>query len=153
MQVSSHLTQASANLDACKIITIVGGLSQHKQLRLARSSPDIIVATPGRLWELMELDDELKAIVKAVKVLVIDEADRMLEKGHFRDLEFILAVLRGPRPSETKKELATDSETVPIIRQTLVFSATMLQDPEMAHDRKSKKKQHKSNSSVFGTLD
>ena len=65
-------------------------MSFEKQKRLVSYSPDIVVATPGRLWEIASEDDAFLDSLKSIKFLVLDEADRMLEKGHFKDLENIL---------------------------------------------------------------
>ena len=80
------------------IITICGGMSIQKQKRLLSSSygVDIIVATPGRLWEMLQDDPELSKQVKGIKFLVLDEADRMIENGHFAELESIVNLTRRP---------------------------------------------------------
>lgn len=69
---------------------IVGGLSVQKQERLLRKSPDIIVGTPGRLLSKIN-DGEL--CLEQIKFLVIDEVDRMLEFGHFKEASEILRLL------------------------------------------------------------
>ena len=55
--------------------------------------PAIIVATPGRLWELMndQMDPYLSEALPMVDVLVLDEADRMIADGHFKEMRDILA--------------------------------------------------------------
>jgi len=76
-----------------KVATIVGGMSIQKQLRLLSYKPAIIVATPGRLWELIS-EHELEYLVKGlplIDVLVLDEADRMIADGHFKEMRDILA--------------------------------------------------------------
>ena len=68
-------------------------MSIEKQLRLLKQKPAIIVATPGRLWELMS-EYSVDYLVKGlpmVDVLVLDEADRMIADGHFREMRDILA--------------------------------------------------------------
>jgi ATP-dependent RNA helicase RhlE len=82
---------------------IFGGVSQHAQVNTLRRGVDIIVATPGRLIDLME---QGHVRLGAVSCLVLDEADRMLDMGFIRDIRKILA-------------------KVPAERQTLLFSATM----------------------------
>ena len=54
--------------------------------------PTIIVATPGRLWELMDeqLEPYLINTLPMIDTLVLDEADRMISDGHFKELKFIL---------------------------------------------------------------
>lgn len=101
---------------------IIGGISEAKQQRLLRRGPEIIVATPGRLWDLLEksgdagdelLNDEdvdrdangedagslrrhtfdLRAQLIGIRALVIDECDRMFERAHFKQLTQLLALL------------------------------------------------------------
>jgi len=105
--------------------TVFGGVSAASQTRALRRGTDIIVACPGRLLDLMGSGD---ADVSGVEVLVLDEADHMLDMGFLPDIKRILSKL-------------------PKTRQNLLFSATMpkeirtltkglLRDPhvvEMAH--------------------
>ena len=58
--------------------------------------PEIIVATPGRLWELMKVEDHLDAISQC-DMLVIDETDRMIERGHFEELSSIIHHMKKVR--------------------------------------------------------
>jgi ATP-dependent RNA helicase RhlE len=85
---------------------IYGGVSQHPQARAIRDGVDIVVATPGRLMDLMN-----QGLVKldGIEILVIDEADRMFDMGFIRDIRKIVSQL-------------------PTNRQTLLFSATMPAD-------------------------
>lgn len=72
-------------------MSVIGGISVEKQQRLLRASPDIIIATPGRLWEFMsEGEEPLSLMRQTVQFLVLDEADRMIENGHYRELDAIL---------------------------------------------------------------
>ena len=73
-----------------------GGMSTQKQLRLLRQQPEIVVATPGRLWDIMQQQEADKYVssVSSAPLLVIDEADRMVEKGHFEELSKILALMK-----------------------------------------------------------
>jgi len=82
---------------------VFGGVNQRPQVRALRSGVDILIATPGRLLDLMS---QGLASVKYVEMLVLDEADRMLDMGFLPDLRRIL-------------------RHVPHQRQTLLFSATM----------------------------
>ena len=81
-----------------RVAAIVGGLSPLKQMRMIGSKAlgncaDIVVATPGRLWDLLQSDavPGFAERVRGVKFLVIDEGDRLLERGAFSELERILA--------------------------------------------------------------
>jgi ATP-dependent RNA helicase RhlE len=82
--------------------TVYGGVGFDPQVRALRSGPEIVVATPGRL-----LDHATQGTIdlRSVEILVLDEADRMLDMGFIRDIRRILALL-------------------PEVRQNLLFSAT-----------------------------
>lgn len=82
---------------------IVGGVSQRAQEQLLEQGTDILIATPGRLIDLM---NQGFVDLRHVQILVLDEADRMLDMGFIHDMKRIIAKL-------------------PIKRQTLFFSATM----------------------------
>ena len=86
-----------------RIALVVGGASIHKQAQLLARGTDILVATPGRLLDLCKRND---VNLTAVRYLVLDEADQMLDLGFIHDLRRI-------------------SKMVPKRRQTLLFSATM----------------------------
>ncbi len=60
---------------------MVGGLSMQKQTRLLESRPEIIVATPGRLWDMIKLHHEHLSAIHTIRYLVVDEADRMVWHG------------------------------------------------------------------------
>lgn len=82
---------------------IIGGVSQHAQVQAIRKGVDILIATPGRLLDLMQQNF---VNLQNIKLLVLDEADRMLDMGFVHDVKKIIA-------------------KVPTQRQTLFFSATM----------------------------
>jgi len=86
-----------------RIAVIYGGVGQEPQTRALQSGVDILVATPGRLLDLMQ---QGHCSLETIKVLVLDEADRMLDMGFFPAIRRIL-------------------QKVPKARQTLMFSATM----------------------------
>ncbi len=87
---------------------IFGGVSQHTQVKALRDGVDILIATPGRLLDLM---DQRYVKLQHLKMLVLDEADRMLDMGFIHDVKKVIA-------------------RVPAKRQTIFFSATM--PPEIA---------------------
>ncbi len=82
---------------------LIGGESMADQEKLLDRGVDVLIATPGRM---MDLFDRGRILLNDVKILVIDEADRMLDMGFIPDIERIVSLL-------------------PKIRQTLFFSATM----------------------------
>jgi len=91
-----------------KHTVIYGGVSQVPQTSALRAGVDILVATPGRLLDLM---NQRYISLGNIKLFVLDEADRMLDMGFSHDVKKIIAQL-------------------PVTRQTLLFSATM--PPEIA---------------------
>lgn len=96
------------------IVSVTGGLSVQKQERVLSYGPGIIVATPGRFLELIENNDELSERMANTGILVLDEADRLLQDGHFEEFERILELLGKHR---NHKQFLWRW-------QTLVFSAT-----------------------------
>ena len=66
-----------------RVAPIVGGLAPAKQSRLLRYCPPVVVATPGRLWELMRAGQSHLTRTSGLCSLVLDEADRMVQQGHF----------------------------------------------------------------------
>jgi ATP-dependent RNA helicase RhlE len=86
-----------------KHTVIFGGVSQKSQTDALRSGVDILIATPGRLLDLM---DQKYVNLQHIKIFVLDEADRMLDMGFIHDVKKVIAKL-------------------PQKRQTLFFSATM----------------------------
>ncbi|GAX73897.1 hypothetical protein CEUSTIGMA_g1347.t1 [Chlamydomonas eustigma] len=101
LQVSQHL-QAIGKECGVRVVAIVGGLAQVKQERLLRGLPEVVVATPGRLWELMREGHSHLTDLSHLSFLVLDEADKMVQQGHFQELNGILDLV--PHPGEAKKE-------------------------------------------------
>ncbi|EGG21016.1 putative RNA helicase [Cavenderia fasciculata] len=89
IQVTNHLRTVALET-SLRIISVVGGLSQKKQDRELNSKPEIVVATPGRLWELIDEGDKYLGDFTNLLCFGIDEADRMVEKGVFREIDSIL---------------------------------------------------------------
>jgi ATP-dependent RNA helicase DeaD len=104
-QVSEELSKL-AKFTGHTCIPIYGGVGIGPQSAKLRRGTDIVVATPGRTKDLMNRND---LDLSKISVVVLDEADRMLDMGFSRDLNFILA-------------------KVPKKRQSLLFSATMSPD-------------------------
>lgn len=70
-----------------KHVAIFGGVSQHQQVKALREHVDILIATPGRLLDLM---NQRHVSLNGIKHLVLDEADRMLDMGFITDVQKIL---------------------------------------------------------------
>lgn len=102
IQIQENIEQYSKFLNI-KHLSIFGGVPQGKQERALNQGVDILIATPGRLLDLMQ---QGLLSLSQIEILVLDEADRMLDMGFVNDVKKIL----------TK---------VPKKRQTLFFSATM----------------------------
>ncbi|MEO5674502.1 MAG: DEAD/DEAH box helicase [Chitinophagales bacterium] len=112
IQIGDSFRDYGRNL-GMRHVVIYGGVSQHTQTMALRKGVDIIVATPGRLLDLME-----QGFVKLndIEFLVLDEADRMLDMGFITDIKRIVA-------------------KIPVKRQTMLFSATIPQQiKKLAHD-------------------
>ncbi|MGB7981049.1 MAG: DEAD/DEAH box helicase [Candidatus Nanopelagicales bacterium] len=102
VQVASDLTSASSQMGA-RVLAVYGGRAYEPQVEALNKGVDVIVGTPGRLIDLARqriLD------LSNVEVLVLDEADEMLDMGFLPDVERIVSML-------------------PATRQTMLFSATM----------------------------
>ncbi|WP_416234503.1 DEAD/DEAH box helicase [Lentzea sp. NEAU-D7] len=102
LQVSHDLTDASRHLGV-KVAAIYGGIPYERQIAQLRKGADVIIGTPGRLLDLAE---QRHLVLGKVRMLVLDEADEMLDLGFLPDIERILNM-------------------VPDERQTMLFSATM----------------------------
>ena len=128
-QLSAHLTELCSAPGSVQpsIATLTGGLSVHKQQRQVVHA-DIIIGTPGRLWEVISGSQNLIDSLRKIRYLVVDEADRLLSEGHFKEVEEILNIL--DRTIETNDNDAREPETNSWKqqRQTLVFSATFQKD-------------------------
>ena len=103
IQIANDLKGYSKNIRGLKVVAVYGGEDIRVQLRQLDTAPQIIVATPGRLIDLIERG---KVELGAVDFLVLDEADEMLNMGFKEDIETIL-------------------ERTPDTRRTMLFSATM----------------------------
>ncbi|KUI52952.1 ATP-dependent RNA helicase MAK5 [Cytospora mali] len=117
-QLTNHIRALCEGLPTAPYIcSVTGGLSVHKQQRQLEKA-DIVVGTPGRLWEVLSASTSLLDSFKEVSFLVVDEADRLLEGGHFKEAEDILKAIDRVEIDED------DDEPDLFPRQTLVFSAT-----------------------------
>lgn len=128
-QVVDHLNKIAkfSPLSQHGIVSITGGLSAQKQERVLLYGPGIIVATPGRFLDLIEKNAELCKRMAATDIVVLDEADRLLQDGHFEEFEKILELLEKSRDKTNGWRW-----------QTLVFSATFSRDLFGKLDKNSK---------------
>ena len=106
------VAEAEKFLDAagCRAVAVYGGASKDKQMRALSRGCELIVATPGRLMDMLDTRNHGRnaaVSVASVSILVLDEADRMLDMGFERDIRSIVQMLPDEPP-----------------RQTLFYSAT-----------------------------
>ena len=101
-QVAENFEKYGKNHDL-KMALLIGGVQMGDQLKALDEGVDVLIATPGRLMDLFERG---KILLSGCELLVIDEADRMLDMGFIPDIEFIC-------------------DKLPATRQTMLFSATM----------------------------
>ncbi len=102
LQVEESVKKIARPL-AIKSAVLIGGTPVYRQLKALAQNPRILIATPGRLIDLME---QRKVRLSKVHILILDEADRMLDMGFAPQIEKVL-------------------QSVPSNRQTLLFSATI----------------------------
>lgn len=107
LQVEETFQKLGRSLNL-KTAVLIGGASMHTQLQQLRSRPHVIIATPGRLVDHLE---QRTLTLNNIKIVVLDEADRMFDIGFAPQIKRVLAL-------------------VPKERQTMLFSATM--PPEIA---------------------
>ena len=102
MQVAKAADTYGRHVPGLRVATIVGGVPYPAQLKALRGPLDILIATPGRLLDHLQTG---KAVLENVEMLVLDEADRMLDMGFIDDI-------------------TTIADHVPAARQTVMYSAT-----------------------------
>jgi ATP-dependent RNA helicase RhlE len=107
VQIDEVMRKLSTGMKLTTLL-VLGGVSRHSQVQKAAKGVDVVIATPGRLKDLV---DDKKLRLDQTRWLVLDEADRMLDMGFIRPVKALAAAI-GPR------------------RQTALFSATMA--PEVA---------------------
>lgn len=146
-QVVDHLNKIAqySPLSTKGIVSVTGGLSIQKQERLLSFGPGIIVATPGRMLELCQNDQELVKRLSMTDIIVLDEADRLLQDGHFEEFEKILELFNKNRPKNEK--------SIEWKWQTLVFSATFSRDLFGKLDKQQKQKSVKGNGKALNKAD
>ncbi|MDR3220656.1 MAG: DEAD/DEAH box helicase [Candidatus Accumulibacter sp.] len=103
LQVTAATDKYAGPIRQLKAVAILGGMPYAKQMELLSHDPEILVATPGRLIDHMQSG---KIDFSRLQMLVLDEADRMLDMGFIEDIEKIVAA-------------------TPSSRQTMLFSATL----------------------------
>ncbi|OJJ77993.1 hypothetical protein ASPBRDRAFT_202859 [Aspergillus brasiliensis CBS 101740] len=129
-QLAKHIGELALHApgSSARIALLTGGLSVQKQQRVLAGA-DIVIGTPGRVWEVLSSGQGLIRKMSEIKFLVIDEADRLLSEGHFKEAEEILGALDRVVEGDFNGEEGEDEEKdARSERQTLVFSATFHRD-------------------------
>ena len=104
MQVAKAAATYGRFVPGLRVATVVGGVPYPAQIAALRGALDILISTPGRLLDHLQTG---KCVLENVEMLVLDEADRMLDMGFIDDINTI-------------------ADSIPATRQTVMFSATFL---------------------------
>ena len=104
MQIAKAAATYGRHVPGLRVATVVGGVPYPAQLKALRGPLDILISTPGRLLDHLQTG---KAVLENVEMLVLDEADRMLDMGFIDDI-------------------TTIADHVPSARQTVMYSATFV---------------------------
>jgi ATP-dependent RNA helicase DeaD len=120
LQVQQTIEALTKNIPNCTSAVLIGGISIKGQIRIINSNPRIFIATPGRLNDLI---DQKKIKVHAVKILVLDEADRMMDMGFLPQIHRVL-------------------KHIPHQRQNMFFTATMSKEMRELSTKFMKDPQH-----------
>jgi superfamily II DNA/RNA helicase len=104
LQIAKAATTYGRHVAGLRVATVVGGVPYPAQIKALRNPLDVLIATPGRLLDHLQTG---KAVLDHVEMLVLDEADRMLDMGFIDDI-------------------TTIADHVPQTRQTVMYSATFV---------------------------
>ena len=127
-QVYDNVREYGANLDMRSTV-VFGGVKAKAQIATIRQGVDVLVATPGRL---LDLENQGALSLKRVEILVLDEADRMLDMGFLRDIKKIMSLMPAKRQnllfsatfSKEIKQLASGILTNPVLVEATPENST-----------------------------
>ncbi|RKP04033.1 hypothetical protein CXG81DRAFT_1161, partial [Caulochytrium protostelioides] len=114
-----------------RVVTLIGGMAPEKQRRQLENYPIVVAGVPGRMSEMNATIPEFTTFLQYSRFLALDEVDRVLEQGHFAEMEDLMTVIYKQRDADQPGEP----------RQTFVFSATLVskEDFELRRNLTSKK--------------
>ncbi|KAK2960581.1 putative ATP-dependent RNA helicase DDX24 [Blattamonas nauphoetae] len=168
IQIARHLQNLLNNSpipiqNRPRVVSIVGGISELKQQRLLSKCPSIVVGTPGRIWDIMQAGLSTVTILgdsegdprsflsdlTNLECFVVDETDRMMQKGHFKEMGQIIGRIKLEMHRRWEDQQA--GKPTPPKLQTFLFSATLSLPQDLRRlirknhvDTTTKKKQKKS---------
>ena len=127
-QVYDNVREYGANLNMRSTV-VFGGVKAKTQIATIRQGVDVLVATPGRL---LDLENQGALSLKRVEILVLDEADRMLDMGFLRDIKKIMSLMPAKRQnllfsatfSKEIKQLASGILTNPVLVEATPENST-----------------------------
>jgi ATP-dependent RNA helicase RhlE len=120
-QITGVFENLSKNTDL-QIISIYGGVEQDPQIKKLQSGADILIATPGRMFDLVS---QGFIVLDYLKILILDEADRMLDKGFIRDIRDLIKFL--PKKRQTLFFSATIDKDIKELAYSLVYKPVRIQ--------------------------
>jgi ATP-dependent RNA helicase DDX24/MAK5 len=97
MQIDETFKTLSKGIASINVACVVGGMAPSKQQRLLNNMPDVLICTPGRLWDLAQKNEGCflgHSLSRRLQYVVLDEVDRLLQSHRFLDLQQILERVR-----------------------------------------------------------
>ncbi|MCX6650980.1 MAG: DEAD/DEAH box helicase [Methanomassiliicoccales archaeon] len=132
-QVADEIKKLSYYMDDVRVLSVYGGKSIDDQIDVLRKGVDIVVGTPGRIIDHLHRGT---LSLNEIEVLVLDEADRMLDMGFIEDIDYIVSKVKTPRQTmlfsatipvgvrEIAQKYMNDPETIMIGEEQLVLPTT-----------------------------
>ena len=140
-EIKKFLTGAYAYI---RLSLVIGGIYRDKQLKCLKKTPSIVISTPGRMWDFIQNEKEVSLRKLAgVKFLVLDEIDRIIELGQFKELTQILNFIHTDALneqklmreslalSEPKEFIDINGESVEILKENNYTQADLLTEREI----------------------
>ena len=124
------------------VVPVIGGMSLPKQVRLLSYKPDVVVATPGRLWDLFSSGNQYVNHLDSAKWVVLDEADRLIQGNHFKEMDMLFEKLQMKKVEESVQSMLLrlychgNVRLIEITgrkRQIFLFSATLIDQNIQIH--------------------